>query len=72
MAVHEDRQLHAAMRVKQTIDQVQVSRATASGAGCQLSTELGFGARSECGRLLVTDMDPLQLAVAAHSVGNRV
>ena len=60
------------MRVKKAVDQVQVSWAATPGTGCELATQLGLRACGERGCFLVPDMDPLQLAVSAHCVGNRV
>src|SRR5215510_923288 len=67
----EDRS-HTAMRVKETIHQVQVPRATTPGARRQLSSQLGFGARSKGSCFFVADVDPVDLAVSAHSIGNRI
>src|SRR5215813_9631684 len=67
----EDRS-HTAMRVKETIHQVQVPWATTPGARGQLSSQLGFGARSKCSCFFVADVDPVDLAVSAHSISNRI
>src|SRR5262249_57688138 len=67
----EDRS-HTAMRVKKTIDQVQVPGATTPGARGQLSSQLGFGARSKCSCFFVADVDPVALSVSARTIGNRI
>src|SRR5215471_764202 len=67
----EDRS-HTAMRIKKTIHQVQVPRSTTPGARGQLSSQLGFGARSKRSCFFVANMDPVDLAVSAHSIGNRI
>ncbi len=47
------------MSVVQTVDEVQVARATAPRANRELSREMSLGSRGECGTFLVSHMDPL-------------
>jgi hypothetical protein len=65
---NRDHRRHAAMRVKKTVDQVKVPWPATPGAGGQFPSQLRFGASGKRGCFLVTDMDPLQLAISAHRV----
>lgn len=60
------------MGVIQAVDQVQVTRAAASGADGEASGELRLGSGGECGRLLVTHVHPLERAALPNLIGNRI
>jgi hypothetical protein len=62
----------AALRVVETVDQVQVARAAAAGADRQLSGQRGIRRRRARGRLLVTDVLPRDFAGAPERVGEPV
>src|SRR5438093_12512503 len=61
-----------ALTVIEAVDEVQVSRAAASGARREFSGDCGFRARRECGDLLMTDMHPRDLAEPTQAVGEPV
>ena len=61
-----------AVTVEQPIDQVQVARAAAAGADCEVTCEMRLGAGREGGDLLMTDMQPLDLPLPANGIGNAV
>ena len=61
-----------AVAVEQPIDQVQIAGTTTAGADGEGTGEVGFGAGSEGGDLLVPDVHPLDLALAAQRVGQTV
>ena len=54
-----------AVAIKEAIDQVQITRPAAPGADRELARQMGLGARREGRDLLVPDMHPLDLALAA-------
>ena len=60
------------MAVEQAVDEVQVARPAAAGADGELAGQVRLGAGREGGDLLVPDMDPLDLAVAADGIGQAV
>ena len=62
----------AALRVEQTVDQVQVAWAAAAGADRRLPGQRRIGRRRECGGLLVTDVLPTDFAGAPDRVGEAV
>ena len=62
----------AALRVEETVDQMQVARAAAACADRQLSGQRGIGGRRERGRLLVTDVLPSDFTGAPDRVGEAV
>jgi len=49
----------AAMTVIQPVDQVQIARAAASGADCELSRQVRLGAGREGCRFFMPHMDPV-------------
>ena len=55
--------------IKQPVDQVQIARPAAAGADGELTRQMGLGASRESGNLLVSDMHPFDLALAAKRVG---
>ena len=63
---------HAAVRVVQTVDQVQIAGAATAGTHGQLSRQLRLGAGREGRRFLVANMHPVDLLAAAQSIGHRV
>jgi hypothetical protein len=62
----------AAVGVEQAVDQVQVARPAAAGAYRQFPGQRRLGGRREPRGLLVPDMLPGDLAVAAQRVGEPV
>ena len=58
--------------VEQTIDEVQIARSAAAGAHREIAGQMRLGAGRKRGDLLVPDMDPLDLALAAHRVGQSI
>ena len=61
-----------AVAVEQAVDEMQVARPAAARADRELAGQVGLGAGRESGGLLVPDMDPLDLALPAHRVGEAV
>ena len=62
----------AALRVEQTVDQMQVARPAAAGADRKLSGQRRIGGRRERGRLLVTDVLPSDFTGTPDRVGESV
>src|SRR4030088_2304419 len=60
------------MAVKQTVDEVQITRSTAAGAHCKRAGHVRLGTRCERGHLLVPDVHPLDLALPTQGVGQTV
>ena len=58
----------AAMRVVETLDEVRVARAAATGANREPPAELRLRPGRERGRLLVVDVDPLDAIGSTHRV----
>jgi len=58
--------------VEQAVYQVQIARATASGANGELTRQMRFRPRRKGRHLLVPDMHPLDLALAANGIGDAV
>jgi hypothetical protein len=52
--------------------QVQITRSAAAGADRELAGQMRFGARRESRHLLVPDMHPFDLALAAERVGQPI
>src|SRR5438270_13978039 len=61
-----------AVTIEQGVDQVQVARPATAGADRELTGQMRLGARRECGNLLMSDMQPLDLAFPANRVGKAV
>src|SRR5229473_7845144 len=61
-----------AVAVVEAVDQVQVARATGTSTDSERAGEVGLGPGCEGRRLLVTNMHPLDLAVAAKCIGQPV
>jgi hypothetical protein len=62
----------APMTVVESIDEVQISWAAASGAHSQLASEMSLGARGERCHLFMADMDPFNLFASANRIRNSV
>src|ERR1700761_2380252 len=62
----------ASLAVIQTIDQMQISRPAAASADGQFPSEMCFGSGRECGRLFVTDMNPLDILARSDRVGDAI
>ena len=60
------------MAVKKAVDEVQVAWPAASGTDCELAGQVCLGAGREGADLFVPHMYPLDLALAADSVGQTV
>ena len=60
------------MAVEQAVDQVQIARPAAPGTDRELTPQVRLGARREGRNLLVPDMHPVDLTLAANSIGNPV
>jgi hypothetical protein len=63
---------HAAVRVGQSMDEVQVVRAPAPGTRREPPTPLRLSASGEHHRLLVVHVYPLELPAAPDRIGSRV
>src|SRR5260221_14231133 len=61
-----------AVAVVEAVDQVQVARATGTSTDSERVGEVGLGPGCEGRRLLVTNMHPLDLALAAKCIGQPV
>src|SRR6266849_5934809 len=61
-----------AVAVVEAVDQVQVARATGTSTDSERAGEVGVGPGCESRRLLVTNMHPLDLALAAKCIGQPV
>src|ERR1700676_2360606 len=61
-----------AVAVVEAVDQVQVARATGTRTDSERAGEVGLGPGCEGRRLLVTNMHPLDLALAAKCIGQPV
>ena len=61
-----------AVAVEQAVDEVQIARPAAAGADRELTRQMRLGAGREGGDLLVPDMDPLDLPLAAYRVRQAV
>src|SRR5882757_2466113 len=61
-----------AVAVVEAVDQVQVARATGTRTDSERAGEVGVGPGCESRRLLVTNMHPLDLALAAKCIGQPV
>jgi hypothetical protein len=55
--------------IKQTVDEVQISRTAATGAHGKRTRHVRLGTRCERGYLLVPDVHPFDLALPAQGVG---
>lgn len=63
---------HTPVGIKESIDEMQIARATTPRTDRQLPGKLSFGSgRKSCG-LFVSGVDPINLAAAMQSVGHRV
>ena len=62
----------AAVAVEQSVDQMQVAGAAASGADGELAGEMCLGAGGKGGGLLVPHMDPVDLLLLAQRIGETV
>ena len=62
----------AAVTVVETIDEVKISGATASGAYGKLSADLGLATRGESGYFFVADHLPINAIVGTDGVGEAV
>src|SRR5882724_2975208 len=60
------------VRVKKSVDEVKIARATASGAGCDVAGQLRFGTGRECSSLFVADMNPVDIFVVMYSINDAV
>ena len=60
------------MAIEEAVDQVQIARPAAPGADRELASQMRLGTRRESGHLLVPDMHPVDLAVAANRVGQPI
>src|SRR5882757_841110 len=60
------------MAVKQTVDQVQVARSAAAGADREFPRQMRLGARRKGRDLLMTDVNPLDLALSPQRIGEPV
>jgi hypothetical protein len=58
--------------IEQPIDQVQVARAAAAGTNSRLAGQVRFGARGKGGDLFVSHLEPLDLALPSHGVGQPI
>jgi hypothetical protein len=58
--------------IEQSVDQVQIAGTTTAGADGEGTGEVGFGACGEGRDLLVPDVHPLDLALAAERIGQTV
>src|SRR5882757_1972735 len=61
-----------AVAVVEAVDQVQVARATRPSTDSERAGEVGLSPGCEGRRLLVTNMHPLNLALAAKCIGQPV
>ena len=61
-----------AVAVEQAVDEMEVAGTAAAGADGELARQMRLGARREGRDLLVSDMDPFDLALAAKRVGQPV
>src|SRR5690242_4689220 len=61
-----------AMAIEEPVDEVEIARAAASGADGQGAGEVGLRPGGEGRDLLVPDMDPFDLALAAQRIGQPV
>src|SRR6266481_1425846 len=61
-----------AVAVVEAVDEVQVARATGTGTDSEGAGEVGFGPGGAGRRLLVANMHPLDLALAAKCIGQPV
>ncbi len=61
-----------AMAVEQPVDEVQIARPAAAGADRQGVGQMGLGPGREGGHLLVTHVNPFDLALATDRVGQAV
>src|SRR6267154_2649745 len=61
-----------AVAVVEAVDQVQVARATGTSTDSERAGEVGLGPGCEGRRLLMTNMYPLDLALAAKCIGQPV
>src|SRR5262249_39111855 len=58
--------------VEQAVDEMQVARTAAAGADRELTREMGLATGGKRGDLLVPDVNPFDLALAAQRVGQSV
>src|SRR5260370_32125101 len=61
-----------ALTIKQSIDQMQVARATTAGTNGKFSRQLSFSSCRERGALLVPHMDPVDRFLPPHRIGNSI
>jgi hypothetical protein len=61
-----------AMTIEQSIDEVQIAGSAAACADGEFSRQMRLGAGRECGDLLMAYVEPLDLAVAAHGIGQSI
>src|SRR4029077_19870588 len=62
----------AAVAIEESVDEVQVAGTAAPGADGEGAGEVCFGAGGERGGLLVTHVDPVDVAVAPERIGEGV
>jgi hypothetical protein len=67
----EDRNA-AAVAVVESVDQMQIPWAAASGTNSQLSSEMGFSAGGKGCRFFMPEMNPIQFLGCANRIGNAV
>src|SRR5207245_6546234 len=60
------------MAIEQAVDEMQIARPTAPGADGEFAGQMRFRAGSEGGDLLVSDVDPFDLSLAANGIGEAV
>ena len=60
------------MAVEESVDQVQVTWPATAGANREFARQMRLGARGESGDLLVSDVHPFDLALAADRIGQTI
>ena len=58
--------------VEESVDQVQVTWPATAGANREFARQMRLGARGESGDLLVSDVHPFDLALAADRIGQTI
>src|SRR5262245_20633761 len=61
-----------AVAVEQAVDEMQIARSAAAGADRELTREMGLATGGKRRDLLVPDMNPFDLALAAERVGQPI
>ena len=61
-----------AVTIEQAVDEVQIARSAAPGADRELTRQMRLGAGREGSDLLVPDMDPFDLPLAAYRIRQTV